>query len=311
MRIKRSTAAIAATALVAVGLGASSASADTNDHAVRASDFVTALSDTRANGHVDFLKEGVHLTTDTSGDAASTTGNLSKAAEYFAVNKPLAGVTDVQYDWYGTTPSPGTQYIVDFDGNGDADGTLVGEKVYGGQDVWLTNGSKAAYKDEGAPSNEGGSGSANHGTLAAWSAKYPAAKILYAGFSLGSGVNGDGVLRSITLGEDRYVFTDEAAVVVPDAPTTKAVTADGSFINVDHIARFRMSSDALPVNDTAKGAKVRWEIKVDGISRYLSYNGWGDSARWSWKFANKTGIHNVQVIKNGVNFKTTSINTNK
>ena len=38
----------------------------------------------------------------------------------------------------------------------------------------------------------------------------PNAKVLAYGFSLGSGVKGDGVLRSQTFGGEEYIFTDEA-----------------------------------------------------------------------------------------------------
>jgi hypothetical protein len=227
--IKRGLAVIAAAALI-TGYAVSAQGAAPG-HPVRASDFTTggddgfANSDTRATGHYDFLEEGIRLYTE---------GNTStdKVAEYFPLNKALSGITDVEYDWYGTSPSPGIQYVMDFDNDGTQDGILVGEKVYGGQDVWLTNGSKADYKDAGAPSNTGGSGTPNHGTLAQWSAMYPNAKVLFGGFSLGSGVLGDGVLRSLSYGPgdaNRYVFTDEAPtteppVVNPAGSTTHSVS---------------------------------------------------------------------------------------
>jgi hypothetical protein len=216
---KRTAAAGLALALAGSVAFAVAAQGAPVDHDVRQADFTTgttngfANSDTRATGHYDFLKEGIRLYTESN-------TSTDKVAEYFPVGKPLAGITDVAYDWYGTTPTPGAQYVMDFDNDGSQDGILVGELVYGGQDVWLTNASKAEYKGAGAPSNTGGSGTDNHGTLAEWSAKYPNARILFGGFSLGSGVKGDGVLRSLSYGNDRYVFTDLAPVTAPTPEPT-------------------------------------------------------------------------------------------
>ena len=63
--------------------------------------------------------------------------------------------------------------------------------------------------------DNGGSGSDYFGTLAEWKAAMPNARVLAYGFSLGSGVKGDGVLRSQTFGDDRFVFTNEDAPVSP------------------------------------------------------------------------------------------------
>ena len=140
MRAITKRTAVAAALAIGVTAGvAVAANGATVDHDVRQGDFTTgangfATSDTRATGHYDFLKEGIRLYTE---------GNTStdKVAEYFPLDKPLADVTQVEYDWYGTTPSPGVQYVMDFDNDNSQDGILVGEKVYGGQDVWLSNGS--------------------------------------------------------------------------------------------------------------------------------------------------------------------------
>lgn len=302
MRTKHSLAALAASALLAVALGASSATAVTSDHDVRPGDLTTgdagyATSDTRATGHKQFLKEGLHVWT----EGATPT---DKVAEYFPVNKPLAGITTIGVEWFGTATPPGQQYVMDFDNDGTQDGILVGENGYGGQDVWLSNGSKDAYKGEGAPSNTGGSGSANHGTLAEWSAKYPNAKILFGGFSLGSGVKGDGVLRSLTYGQDRYVFTSESAAV---EQTSNAVTGSGVFSNTTGKASFRLTSDARPQNDTGNGKRIFWEIKVDGVLVYSSANTWGDATTWTYRFAAKSGYHKVQVYKNTELYKQASV----
>ena len=123
--------------------------------------------------------------------------------------------------------------------------------MYGGQDVWLTNASKAEYKGTGAPSNTGGSGTDNHGTLAEWSAKYPDARILFGGFSLGSGGKGDGLLRSVSYGDDRYVFTD----LEPAAePTPDPVVNPGGTV-VRHVSGrtilFQLKTAAIPEGSQA------------------------------------------------------------
>ena len=87
------------------------------------------------------------------------------------------------------------------------------------------------------------------------------------GFSLGSGVKGDGVLRAQTYGDNEYIFTDEenAAPVTPEAHTqSKPVTASGSWNNANRVARFTMDSATIPANDTGRGTKVRWAIFVNG-----------------------------------------------
>jgi hypothetical protein len=146
----RSRVAIAVSALIAVGtLSAGVANAAASTKEVRQSDFVPSLSGTRPSGHFEFLKDGSRLYTDDSTSDA-------KVAEYFAVNKPLAGMTDVSYDWFGTAPAPGQHHVVDTDGDTSTPeyNILVGEKVYGGTDVWLTNGSTSAMKQK-APSCDG------------------------------------------------------------------------------------------------------------------------------------------------------------
>jgi hypothetical protein len=257
---RRAAATLALTVAATLGLGVAAAQGAPTDHDVRASDFIAASSDTRATGHKDFLKEGIRLWTE---------GNTStdKVAEYFAVNQPLAGITDVDYDWYGTTPSPGQQYVMDFDNDGSLDGILVGEKVYGGQEVWLTNGSKAAYKGDGSPAVGDGFGSPNHGTLAQWSEKYPDAQILFGGFSLGSGVKGDGVLRALTFGPDRYVFTDADAVVTPPTPETYNPAGTAVHDINGRTTVIRVKTAAVPA-DKKQGTLPKFDVYVNGAWKY-------------------------------------------
>ena len=162
-------------------------------------DFVTALSDTRATGSFGLEGTGLRIT---------TTGSTStdKVAEYVATDVSLADADEPELDYANTSGGgvPGFQLVVDFDGRDGRDGILVGEAVYDG-DWWLSN-SAAPFVKDGAPVTGGGSGSAWHGTLDEWRAEFPDAEVLAFGFSLGSGVKGDGVIESIEFAGTRYTF---------------------------------------------------------------------------------------------------------
>ena len=176
---------------------------------IRPSDLIPALSDTRSAGHVEFLGDGIHAWTD---DATSN----AKAAEYFALSGPIPSTASME--WFGTQPQAGQQLVFDVDGvdgNGNDWNILVGEPVYGAN-WWLTNGSSADAKAvDPSGANDGGNGSIWFGTLAEWGAALPNARVYAGGFSLGSGVKGDGVIHSITYGGTTYGFTSN-----PSATTT-------------------------------------------------------------------------------------------
>ncbi|WP_029430308.1 hypothetical protein [Blastococcus sp. URHD0036] len=167
-------------------------------------DFVEALSDTRATGHYEVEGTGLRIWTDGTPSSAST----NKVAEYVATSTPLARVGEPSLDYTGTTGTtpPGFQLVVDFDGNGTRDGILVGERVYNGD--WWVNGAAAGFVKAGAPVTGGGSGTQWHGTLDQWRANFPAANVVAFGFSLGSGVQGDGVLDAINFAGTRYTFAE-------------------------------------------------------------------------------------------------------
>lgn len=161
-------------------------------------DFVTSLSDTRPTGHYELMGTGLHIWTEGS-------TSTDKVAEYVATTAPLSTVGEPSLDYTNTAGGlPGFQLVIDADGDGTNDGILIGESVYG-NDWWLNNGAKTFVKD-GAPSHTGGFGSANHGTLDEWRAAFPEAVVTAFGFSLGSGVKGDGVINAINFAGTRYTF---------------------------------------------------------------------------------------------------------
>ena len=173
-------------------------------------DFNPALSDTRATGHYDVVGSGLRIWTE---------GNTStdKVAEYVDTDTALAdaGEPSLEYTPTSGTIPPGFQLVIDFDNDGSVDGILVGEPSFYGNDWWLNNGAKQFVKDA-APSHTGGSGSANHGTLDQWRTAFPNANVVAFGFSLGSGVHGDGVINAINFAGDRYTFAEPVVLTNKD-----------------------------------------------------------------------------------------------
>jgi hypothetical protein len=147
-----------------------------------------------------------------------TEGSTStdKVAEYVATSTRLADVGEPMLEWAATSGgAPGAQLVVDFDNDGSTDGILIGEPGVYGNDWWLNNAAEQFVKD-GAPSHTGGSGSTNHGTLDQWRAAFPDATVKAFGFSLGSGVKGDGVLNAINFAGTRYTFAKDVVLTSKD-----------------------------------------------------------------------------------------------
>jgi hypothetical protein len=241
-----------------LGLGlalAAPTAANAADHTILVpNDFVPAASDTRLTGHYEVQDTGLHIWTT---DAASPGSRENKVAEYVAADVPLADVGEPSLDYTATSGiAPGFQLIVDFDGTGGPDGILVGETVYG-NDWWASNGS-AAFVKTGAPSHTGGSGSENHGTLEQWRTAFPDAKVVAFGFSLGSGVLGDGVINSIEFAGDTYTFA--AAVTLTNKDQCKNggwTTANApSYRNQGECVSSFASQSSQKVNKTKAGFSV-------------------------------------------------------
>ncbi|ROR91383.1 hypothetical protein [Nocardioides aurantiacus] len=206
-RLTAVLAGLTAALVTAPALGATSGTITVPDDVVR------SLSDTRATGSYQVVGTGLQI---------RTTGSTStdKVAEYVATATPLAAAGEPTLDFTNTSGGgvPGAQLVVDFDLDGTPDGILIGEPGVYGNDWWLNNGAEQFVKD-GAPSHAPGSGSANHGTLDQWRAAFPDAQVAAFGFSLGSGVKGDGVLDAIRFADTRYTFAN--AVVLRSAQECK------------------------------------------------------------------------------------------
>ena len=191
--------ALAATALLTLPTLPANAAGPTATIQVP-SGFVAALSDTRATGYYEVVGTGLHIRTE-------GTTSTDKVAEYVATATSLATAGEPNLEFTNTSSGglPGAQLVVDFNGDGSADGILVGEPASYGNDWWASNGSTQFVK-ESAPSHTTGYGSANHGTLDNWRAAFPNAQVLAFGFSLGSGVKGDGTIDAINFAGTRYTF---------------------------------------------------------------------------------------------------------
>lgn len=283
-------ASLAAATLVSL---ASTANADAGETVtVRPGGFDThGLSDTRSAGHVEFLEDGLHVYTD---DASSD----AKAAEY--VDVPTQGLPDsASLTWYGTSPQPGSQIVFDMDGDRTNDNTfniLVGEPTYG-DDFWYTGGqTRAAARGFSCPETSGGSGSDCHGTLAEWQQTLPDAEVYAIGFSLGSGIKGDGFIQDIKVGDTDYRFTNEAAVhTVPvTGDATARVWAKAHY----DLLKIKMVTDALGENQV-QGHKLWFRVTDNGATVFHSKLGADDKADLNLTFVNGTGKHVVTIIKNG------------
>jgi len=168
------------------------------------------FSETRSTGHNDYVESGLHVYTESN-------GSTDKAAGYHALSIPLAQVGEPSITLENSSGGlPSIQLGIDRDGNGTWDGYLVNEGDIYGHGNWWTN--KTGF---GVPA---GGGYPSLGTLNAYLSANPQAKVVSFGYSLGSGVKGDTVIKQITVGCNTYTF-DHETLVIPPKPADK-VTHD-------------------------------------------------------------------------------------
>jgi LPXTG-motif cell wall-anchored protein len=208
-------AAVVAIALVALSQSASAATSTVTQSS--GWDF----TETRTAGHYQFTSAGLHVWTDDATSQAKVAGYSPPGAISTSLSAVAAG-PEPSLNWVGTSPQPGYQLVVS-----TADGVkiLVGEPVYGDK-WWMPNSYCNTWCDTLPITYSGGGGSAHSATLDQWSAALDESNVVGIGFSLGSGVKGDGTLVSLTLGDDCYRFG--ADVVVPPSSTTTTTTTDTS-----------------------------------------------------------------------------------
>ncbi len=253
-------------------MGAPAQAAPASVEQVRPADLVAATSGVNGGGKLEFLAQGVHLQVPNAA--------VDFARGHFATKVPLAQVHAIDYTWYGTDNKPGIYYGLDIDGDGKADGELIGESFYGPTDLWLNkdvedmpgthtqaSGAFAALApcDNGTArpgatdtcSPPSGAGAQFHGTIDDWNRRIVAAgktaSIVSGGF-VAAGLKQDGVLSQITYGPNQYVFTNTAKAKVN-------LSLDAKREKVKKAQKIRFTGKVSP---TAPGVKVTLEFKKGG-----------------------------------------------
>lgn len=179
-----------------------------------------SFAETRTSGHVDHIAGGLKVSTDGPNGVQEPkpgggTQNADKAAGYIATNFLLKDIGEVVMNYEHISGTyPGFQLEIDKEQDGVSDGYLVGEpNAPGYGSSWW------ASKNDGRFGVGSGLGYADFGTLNQYLAKWPNAKITAIGFSLGSGVKGAGVIKSITVGCHTYTFDFVKKTAKFTAPT--------------------------------------------------------------------------------------------
>ena len=272
--LNRSTVALTALAVAAGGalMGAPAQAAPTTVTQVRQTDLVPATSGVNGGGKLEFLAQGVHLQVPNPA--------VDFARGHITTKVPLAQVHTIDYTWFGTDNKPGVYYGLDIDGDGNADGELIGESFYGPTDLWLnkdvaampgTHTQPSGTFANLAPCDNGtkrpgavdtctppqGAGNQFHGTIDDWNRRIVAAgktaTIVSGGF-VAAGLKQDGVLSQITYGPEQIVFTNQAKSKV-------TVSAKAKHEKVKKAQKIRFSGSVKP---TGPGAKVTLEVKKGG-----------------------------------------------
>jgi hypothetical protein len=162
------------------------------------------LTDTRPLGSTVWVDGGIHVQTFPDPDSGLATSQ-SKAAAYLDFDLPLsqAAELDIVLE-HVSGVRPSLQVGVDLDHDGDFDGYLVYESIYG-DGLWASN------------------GIANDATLAAAAPHENIGGYPVSGFSLGSGIIGESLITELKVGCTSFVFDDEAPLLVQSCNGTFGV----------------------------------------------------------------------------------------
>lgn len=179
-------------------------------------------SQTRSAGHYAVVGDDLHIWTD---DATSN----AKVAGYHPYRSTMAvvGTSIPTLTWLGTTPAPGLQVVINIAGK---DRILVGETVYG-VNWWMSDSGCDTWCDTLDIDWQGGGGSAHSAPLSEWGKAIPTAAVTAFGFSLGSGVHGDGTITDLQFMGKSWTFkpfTPPTKTKVTYPPTSKTPTTTSS-----------------------------------------------------------------------------------
>lgn len=186
-------------------------------------DFAT---ETRAKGHNEYVNGGLHVWTDSNDSQSKAAGY--KAASFALKDAGLGAGINLSTN-SGVTP-PALQMLVDLNNDGTPEGYLVVENAYGPNTAWLSS-NWSGLDISAAPTSINGGGTGKGGTINDWLAVWPDATVSAIGYSLGSGVQGDYVIHSITVGCAVYSFDYVDVPVEVNwniTPNAATCSADGS-----------------------------------------------------------------------------------
>lgn len=192
-----------------------------------------SLAGSGYDGHSVFTSTGsLEVSTDLAGaddpSAAYATGRFPVDVAMDLLTEPT-----LSFAGRGTGVIPSMVLLVDFDGDGVPDGTLIGDPT-SVPDWWLTPDSLQLVKNR-APMTSSGCGSQWCALLSDWNAAFPDATVVAAGYRLGPGVAGDWQLTSMRVGPNTYQFTNSA----PDSSVLHAPDLDADLADdgtAGHIA---------------------------------------------------------------------------
>lgn len=208
------------------------------------------FSQSRSQGENVFVEGGLSVRTFNDDDGPGSP-DQRKAAGYAPIDIALSevGTVGIEFASYsGVRPS--LQLGFDADGNGTRDAYLVGEPwAYGGGDWSATvNGDWADAKFWVTGSNgfgvAPGGGYPALGTLDDYLLANPEARITEFGYSLGSGVVGEAVITSITVGCATTAFDFELETLAP--PTGERLAGNDRYATAVEV-----SEDAFPAGASA------------------------------------------------------------
>lgn len=203
------------------------------------------FTETRSQGINEFVEGGLRVETfDNEDGSGPGSPDQRKAAGYHPIDIALSEVgtpaLEIAPGFTGVRPS--LQLGFDADGDGTRDAYLVGEPwAYGGGDWSPTvNGEWADAKYWVTGSNgfgvAPGAGYPALGTLDEYLLANPEARITNYGYSLGSGVVGEAVITSITVGCVSYGFTFELETLAP--PTVQRLAGADRYETAIEISQY-------------------------------------------------------------------------